>query len=74
MYLVLEVGFSSYDVSFPICTGSFSLQRWVKVRILAIEMFVEIAGFLNLPSNWKMYIYVEKYNSRKQSFCRYVAF
>ena len=27
IYLLLEAGLSAYDASFPICTGSFPLQR-----------------------------------------------
>lgn len=73
IYLLLEVGLSAYDASFPICTGSVPLQRWVRLKFLAIQMFVEMTGLLNLPRNWKTCVCVEKY-SRRQLFWRHTEF
>lgn len=56
--LRLEVRLAAYGDSFPVCTRNFPFQRWVKFKILVIQMFVEMTGFLYLPNIWE--IYVEK--------------
>ena len=56
--LTLEVRLAAYGDSFPVCTRNFPFQRWVKFKILVIQMFVEMTGFLYLPNIWE--IYVEK--------------